>query len=127
MLEKFVLLYVFDSFPPFFMPKSKSLTSLLAHLLFFKERLEQLAPVSLYKRATVSNSLRSLITTERRERVTLWLTKNEPIACFFFSAAVLFLFFLFLSASVCIFLFFLYCICNIHFLSFLQKLFDLQL
>ena len=44
---------------PLFMPKSKSLPSLFAHSLLFKERLERFAPVPLYKRATVSNSLRS--------------------------------------------------------------------
>ena len=35
-----------------FLPKSESLKSLFAHSLFFKEQLEQLAPVAIYKRAT---------------------------------------------------------------------------
>ena len=55
---------VFDSFP-LFIPKSKSLPSLLAHSLLFKERLERFAPVALYKRATVSNLNRSKMTKER--------------------------------------------------------------
>ena len=42
---------------PRFMPKSESLL-----LLFFKERLERFAPVALYKKATVSDLLRSLMT-----------------------------------------------------------------
>ena len=46
------------------MPKSKSLPLLLANLLFFKEWLKQFAPVALYKRATVSDSLRLLMTKE---------------------------------------------------------------
>ena len=69
------------------MPKSKSVPSLFAHLLFFKEQLEWFAPVDLYKRANMSDSLRLLMTKvwwERfalfRERITLLLPKNELIA-----------------------------------------------
>ena len=50
LFEKFLF---FVSFPPFY-----------AYLLFFKEQIEQFAPVALYKRATLSNSLRSLMTKE---------------------------------------------------------------
>ena len=54
--------YVFDSFPLLFLLKSELLPSLFAHLLFFKERLKQFALVALYKRATMSDSLKSLMT-----------------------------------------------------------------
>ena len=60
---------------PRFMPKSESLL-----LLFFKERLERFAPVALYKKATVSDLLRSLMTKERRKRFILLHTKNQRIA-----------------------------------------------
>ena len=69
------------------MPACESLPLLFAYSLFFKERLEWFAPVALYKRATVSDSLRSLMTKERWEgfalfhkRIALLLTKNEQIA-----------------------------------------------
>ena len=75
----FHIFHVFDSFSqisPFFKPKNKS--------LFIKSKSEQIAPVALYKRATVSNSLSSLMTKEQRERyaifhqrIALLLTKNE--------------------------------------------------
>ena len=42
------------------MSACKSLPLLFAYSLFFKERLEWFAPVALYKRATVSDSLRPL-------------------------------------------------------------------
>ena len=58
-----------------FMPKSESLL-----LLFFKERLERFAPVALYKKATVSDLLRSLMTKERRKQFILLHTKNQRIA-----------------------------------------------
>ena len=60
--------YAFDGFSLhflFFMPKSESLSSLFAQMFFFNERREQIAPVALYKRATVSESHPSLFTTER--------------------------------------------------------------
>ena len=86
-LEKSNFSYVFDSFFPFFMPKSELLPSLFAHSFFFKEQLERFAPVALYKRATMSNSLWSLMTKEGRERfaffhekIALSLTKNKRIA-----------------------------------------------
>ena len=44
-----MLMKVFHCFPPFFRPKSKLLLSLFAQLLFFKERWEQFALVTLYK------------------------------------------------------------------------------
>ena len=66
---------------PHFMPKNKSLPSLFAQL-----------PVTLYKIATVSNSLRLLMTKERQEQFSLFhqqftlsLTKNEQIAWKFMS------------------------------------------
>ena len=45
--------YVLDSFPPFYAQ-------------------ERIAPVALYKRLTMSDSLRSLMTTERREKFALF-------------------------------------------------------
>ena len=66
---------------PFFMPKSKPLKSLFAHLLFFKERLERFAPVALYKRATVSDSLTSLFKKEQKcDSLVFLLTKNKRFA-----------------------------------------------
>ena len=72
---------------PLFMPKIKSLPSLFAHWLFFKERLGGFTPITLYKGATVRDSLRSLMTKESQERfalfckrIALLLTKNELIA-----------------------------------------------
>ena len=69
------------------MPKSESLPSLFAHSLFCKEQPERFALVALFKRATMSNSLRSLMTKERREwfplfheQIALSLTNNEQIA-----------------------------------------------
>ena len=64
-------MHVFDCFP-LFMSKSKLLPSLFGHSLSFKERLERFAPVVLYKRTTVSDSLWSLMTKERRERFALF-------------------------------------------------------
>ena len=74
---------------PFLMPNSESLPSLLAHSFFFKKgQLERIAPAAptaftaptaLYKRATVSDSLRLLMTKERRERIALLSTINERI------------------------------------------------
>ena len=51
---------------PLFMPKSNSLTMIIDRSLFFKERLGRFTPVALYKRATMSNSLRSLMTKSNR-------------------------------------------------------------
>ena len=62
-LENFVFFVCFWQIFPFF-PKNKSLPSLFAHLLFFKEGLERFAPIALNKRAIVSDSLRSLMTKE---------------------------------------------------------------
>ena len=90
---------VFTAFP-LFMPKSESILTLFAQSLFFKERREQIAPVtfykrvtlsewlpSLYKRATLSDSLRLLMTKEQRERFALFtrellfrLKKNKQFA-----------------------------------------------
>ena len=58
--ENLYLLYVF----PLFMPKSKSIPSVFAHSLFFKQ-LEQFTSIALYKQATESDSLRSLMTKEQ--------------------------------------------------------------
>ena len=55
----FLMFFLWQFFPPFM------LTSLFAHSLFFKERLEQFSRVALYKRATMSDSLRSLMTKEQ--------------------------------------------------------------
>ena len=70
------------------MPKSESILTLFAQLLFFKERREQIAPVtfykrvtlsewlpSIYKRATLSDSLRLLMTKEQRERFALFTSE----------------------------------------------------
>ena len=90
------------------MPKSETLPLLFAHSLFFKEQFNRFSLVALYKRetlshslrlsmtkeplerfapATVSDSQRSLMTKEQRERFALFherialsLTKNEQIA-----------------------------------------------
>ena len=51
---------------------SKSLLSLLALLLFFKEQHDRFAPVALYNRATESDSLPSLFTTEQ-----LWVIRSR--------------------------------------------------
>ena len=66
------------------MHKSKLLPLLVAHSLFFREQLEQFAPDALYKGATVSDSLRLLMTKEQQERFALFLkqiafllTKNK--------------------------------------------------
>ena len=88
-------------FSPLFMLKSKSLLFFFAQSIFFKEQPwvshsgcseqkidpERFTPVALYKRATVSDSLRSLMTKEWQdrfalfhERIALLLTKNEQIA-----------------------------------------------
>ena len=75
-----------------FMPKSESLPSLFVPLLFFKVRQnsccslqksdhEQIAPLAIYKRATVSNSIPSLFTKELREQFTLF---QERIAILLF-------------------------------------------
>ena len=51
---------------------SKSLLSLLALLLFFKEQHDRFAPVALYNRVTESDSLPSLFTTEQ-----LWVIRSR--------------------------------------------------
>ena len=76
---KIVFFICFFPVFPLFMPKSESLPSLFAQLLFFKELLwanhsgcskqksdrERFAPVALYKRATMSDSFRSLMTKDQ--------------------------------------------------------------
>ena len=57
---------------PSLMSKSESLPSLFAQLLFFKEWREQIAPVALYKRATISDSLPLLFSKERLAGFTLF-------------------------------------------------------
>ena len=71
--KKFVFLYVFDSFPPFYAQKWIPPVALCSFALFLK--------------ATVSNLIRSLMTKEWREgsalfheHIALSLTKNEQIA-----------------------------------------------
>ena len=76
--NKFV--YVFDSFSPFWCPTGNCscrslLLSLFAHSLFFKEWLERFAPVALYKRATVSDLIRLLMTKDQWERFTLFTSE----------------------------------------------------
>ena len=86
--------YVFVVFPPF-LPKSSLLLLLFAQSLFFKEwpwancsgcsewksYHEWFAPVSLYKSATVSNLLRSLMTKEWQQQFALF---HERIALLLF-------------------------------------------
>ena len=93
--KKFVFFTCFWQFFtvfPLFMPKSESLPSLFVPLLFFKVRQnsccslqksdhEQIAPLAIYKRATVSNSIPSLFTKELREQFTLF---QERIAILLF-------------------------------------------
>ena len=92
--EKNEFFFVFDSFPPFIYQKSDRIHSLL--LLFTKEWLwanrsrhslqkndrEQIAPVALYKRMTVSESLPSLFTEEWP-----WVILSFPIANSYFVLA----------------------------------------
>ena len=61
---------------PLFNPKSEALTSLFAHLLFFKEPLEKFASVALYKRVNVSDLFRSLMTKSDRS-AALFLTSKS--------------------------------------------------
>ena len=77
------------------MPKSESLPSLFAHLLFFKERLERYAPVALYKRTTM-NDLHMLLMTKER----LWAIrsgrswqKSDGFDLRFFTSEILFHYF----------------------------------
>ena len=78
-LDKFVFFYVFDNFSPFVCPRANS--SLRSSLIcsFFKEQLERLAHVALYKRATMSDSLRLLMTKERPKRFALF-HKQIPLS-----------------------------------------------
>ena len=67
---------------PLFMPKKKSLPSLFAKSLFCKNHLEWFTPVTLYKRATVRDSLKSFMTKERREPFTLFRKQIAlPLFC----------------------------------------------
>ena len=74
------------------MPKSESLPSLFVPLLFFKVRQnsccslqksdhEQIAPLAIYKKATISVSLLLLMTKERWEHFVLF---HRQIALLFF-------------------------------------------
>ena len=83
-LEKKCNFWKFLTVFPLFMPKSESLLSLLAQLLFFKERWKRFTLLALYKRATMRESL---MTKERWEQFALFhewiplsLTKNERFA-----------------------------------------------
>ena len=74
----------FHCFSSFFIFMSESLLLLFAHLLFFKEWRERIAPAAIYKRATVRESLRSLMTKKAIVAFALFhgqiahsLTKNE--------------------------------------------------
>ena len=70
-LKKSYFSYVFDSFSllsPFFMPKSESLLSLFAPLLFCHVKWQRINPVPHDKKVTVSESLPSLRTKSDRER-----------------------------------------------------------
>ena len=68
LIKNCIFLYVFDRFP-LFMPKSESLPSPFAHLLFLKSNLSNSLP---NKRAIVSDSLRLLMTKEQWERFALF-------------------------------------------------------
>ena len=68
-LKKTYFLYVFDTFSQFFhlsMPKSEALPSFFAQWLCFKELWERFALVALYKRVTMSDSLRLLNAHDKR-------------------------------------------------------------
>ena len=85
---KFVFFVCFLQFFPFFRPKSELIPSLFAHSLFFKERLEHFAPVALYKRATVSDSLWLLMTKEQPWAICSgpsWQKSERSILLFFMS------------------------------------------
>ena len=75
-LEQFLFFISFDSFSLFYSQEKISSVALLSFALF-KERLERFTSVTIYKRATASNLLRSLMTKERQE----WFTHfRKPIA-----------------------------------------------
>ena len=84
----------FYSFSPVFLPKSEVLPLLFAQSLFFIERGEQFTLVALHKRengfgqslkrATVSDSLPSIITKERQEQFTLFYKRIAILLfCYF--------------------------------------------
>ena len=78
----FLMFFLWQFFPPFM------LTLLFAHSLFFKERLEQFSLVALYKRATMSDSLRSLMTKEQPWAIRSgcsWQKSNGSNSLFFMS------------------------------------------
>ena len=58
------------------MYKRESLPLLFAHSLFFKEPLEQFAHVTHYKRAAVSDSLRSLMTTGDGSNLLFFMSES---------------------------------------------------
>ena len=87
LLEKFDFSYVLDIFFPFY-AQERIAPVAICQTLFFKEQLEQFSHIALYKRASVSDLLRSRMTKERREGfallseslIALSLTKSEGIA-----------------------------------------------
>ena len=64
------------------MPKSEWLPSLFTYSLFFKEQIEQLAPIALKKRAIMSNLLRSLMTKEQLHGVICYFHKRITLLLF---------------------------------------------
>ena len=74
---------------PLFQPKSELLSSLFAHLLVIRERLELLTPVALYQKFHLCDSLRLLISKEQQRVIcshhslkkskSVNHSKNKPI------------------------------------------------
>ena len=88
----FVCFWQFFTAFPLFMPKSESLPSLFAQSLFFKELQERFALVTLYKRATMRESLPTLFTKERPWAIGSFRSwqKRDRSDLFFFTGESLF-------------------------------------
>ena len=88
----FIFFLQFFTAFPLFMPKSESLPSLFAQSLFFKELQERFALVTLYKRATMRESLPTLFTKERPWAIGSFRSwqKRDRSDLFFFTGESLF-------------------------------------
>ena len=74
-------LFMFLTVFPLFMSKSKSFPSLFAHLLLFKERFEQFAPMAIYKRVT--NDHERFAQVAHDKRATGEKCSFSPVNCSF--------------------------------------------
>ena len=78
LLQKIHIFHMFltvCNFFPLLMPKSKSLPSLITQPLYFKKRREWFALVALYKKVTLSDSLRLLITKEQLRELLFFISE----------------------------------------------------